>query len=115
MLPPPINHQANVVPHGSLLTPGLKPMSSDDTKKPMPSAEEISAYLEASAARTKKRLPLAFDKPAPAEKKKARALPTTKGGPPRAQNTPSAAGVEPSGANTPEPAEWQPPPGDDRE
>lgn len=33
---------------------------SDDTKRPMPSADEINAYLELSAARTKKRLPLAF-------------------------------------------------------
>ena len=73
-------------------------MPSDETKKPMPSAEEISAYLEASAARTKKRLPLAFDKPAPAEKKKARALPTTSGGVPRAQNKPS----EPPSGKDPE-------------
>ena len=83
-------------------------MPSDDSKKPMPSAEEISAYLEASAARTKKRLPLAFDKPAPAEKKKPRALPTTKGGLPRAQNTPGAPGAEPGASNAaPEPAPWQ--------
>ena len=32
----------------------------DDTKRPLPSADEINAYLELSAARTKKRLPLAF-------------------------------------------------------
>jgi len=32
----------------------------DDTKRPPPSAAEINAYLELSAARTKKRLPLAF-------------------------------------------------------
>ena len=37
------------------------PMSpEDDTKRPLPSAAEINAYLELSAARTKKRLPLAF-------------------------------------------------------
>jgi hypothetical protein len=90
-------------------------MSSDDTKKPMPSAEEISAYLEASAARTKKRLPLAFDKPAPAEKKKPRALPTTKSGPSRPRDTQSAAGADPSAASPQEPGGWQPPPGDERE
>ena len=33
----------------------------DDPKKPMPSAAEINAYLELSAARTKKRLTLAFE------------------------------------------------------
>ncbi|HKO91685.1 MAG TPA: hypothetical protein VJU61_11055 [Polyangiaceae bacterium] len=33
--------------------------AEDDTKRP-PSAEEINAYLELSAARTKKRLPLAL-------------------------------------------------------
>jgi hypothetical protein len=32
----------------------------DDPKRPMPSADEINAYLELSAARTKKRLPIAF-------------------------------------------------------
>jgi hypothetical protein len=32
----------------------------DDNKRPQPSADEINAYLELSAARTKKRLPLAF-------------------------------------------------------
>jgi hypothetical protein len=90
-------------------------MPSDETKKPMPSAEEISAYLEASAARTKKRLPLAFDKPAPAEKKKPRALPTTKGAAQRVQSTPTASGGEPSTANASEPGDWQPPAGEDRE
>lgn len=90
-------------------------MPNDDTKKPIPSAEEISAYLEASAARTKKRLPLAFDRPAPVEKKKPRALPTTKGGPPRAPNTPSASAAEPGPASAPEPGTIQPPPGEDRE
>jgi hypothetical protein len=50
-------------------------MSSEDKpKKPMPSVAEINAYLELSAARTKKRLPLAFNKtsapkPAPLERK----------------------------------------------
>ena len=34
--------------------------AEDDTKRPLPSAAEINAYLELSAARTKKRLPLAF-------------------------------------------------------
>jgi hypothetical protein len=32
----------------------------DDSKRPLPSAAEINAYVELSAARTKKRLPLAF-------------------------------------------------------
>jgi hypothetical protein len=50
-------------------------MSTEDhPKKPMPSAAEINAYLELSAARTKKRLPLAFGKtpatkPAPVARK----------------------------------------------
>jgi hypothetical protein len=35
-------------------------MSRPDDEKPLPSAEEINAYLELSAARTKKRLTLAF-------------------------------------------------------
>lgn len=88
-------------------------MPPDDTKKPMPSAEEISAYLEASAARTKKRLPLAFDRPAAAEKKKARALPTTQGTLPRQQGTPGLSGAEPDAAKgRPEPGAWQPPPGE---
>jgi hypothetical protein len=34
-------------------------MSSEKTQKKLPSAEEINAYLEQSAARTKLRLPLA--------------------------------------------------------
>jgi hypothetical protein len=34
--------------------------AEDDPKRPIPSAEEINAYLELSAARTKKRLPLAL-------------------------------------------------------
>jgi hypothetical protein len=33
--------------------------SDNESPKPMPSAEEINAYLELSAARTRKRLPLA--------------------------------------------------------
>ena len=33
--------------------------AEDDPKRPLPSAEEINAYLELSAARTKKRLTLA--------------------------------------------------------
>lgn len=89
-------------------------MPADDTKKPMPSAEEISAYLEASAARTKKRLPLAFDKPAPIEKKKPRTLPTTKGSLPRTPATPSASGDAGSPTGAPEPGLWQPPPGDEQ-
>jgi len=35
-------------------------MSAEDDPKRIPSAEEINAYLELSAARTKKRLPLAL-------------------------------------------------------
>jgi hypothetical protein len=35
-------------------------MSAEDDSKRIPSAEEINAYLELSAARTKKRLPLAL-------------------------------------------------------
>jgi hypothetical protein len=43
-------------------SPGLDPHMArqDDTKRPLPSADEINAYLELSAARTKKRLTLAF-------------------------------------------------------
>jgi hypothetical protein len=48
--------------------------TEDNPKKPIPSAAEINAYLELSAARTKKRLPLAFGKtpavkPAPVPRK----------------------------------------------
>jgi len=55
-------------------------------QKPMPSADEINAYLEASAARTKLRLPLAKGNalavapspaPNPAEKSQQRALPVS--------------------------------------
>lgn len=35
-------------------------MPPEDDKRPLPSVEEINAYLEQSAARTKKRLPLAL-------------------------------------------------------
>ncbi len=44
----------------------------DDPKKPIPSAAEINAYLELSAARTKKRLTLAFEPKAPQPKPAAR-------------------------------------------
>jgi hypothetical protein len=40
--------------------PRIRTMSRPDDEKPLPSAEEINAYLELSAARTKKRLPLAI-------------------------------------------------------
>jgi len=45
-----------------VLRPYLDPHMSppEDPKRPLPSADEINAYLELSAARTKKRLPLAF-------------------------------------------------------
>jgi hypothetical protein len=57
-------------------------MSQVDSPKPPPSPEEIQAYLELSAARTKKRLPLAGS---PMEKTEAvpaapRALPLTSSG-----------------------------------
>jgi len=39
--------------------------SDDKSQKPMPSAAEINAYLELSAARTKKRLTLAAGNAAP--------------------------------------------------
>lgn len=48
---------------------------SEPPKKPMPSVAEINAYLEKSAARTRKRLPLAMGMPAPAP---LASLPTTK-------------------------------------
>jgi hypothetical protein len=76
-------------------------MSTEDKpKKPLPSAAEINAYLELSAARTKKRLPLAFGKtpvakPAPV----ARKLKLT-GAAPAASPTPASAGPE---AREPEP------------
>ena len=44
----------------------------DDPKKPIPSAAEINAYLELSAARTKKRLTLAFEPKAAPPKPAAR-------------------------------------------
>jgi hypothetical protein len=54
-------------------------MSSDPKPpKPLPSAEEIQAYVEQSAARTKKRLTLAAGnaRPEPAAARAARKLPT---------------------------------------
>jgi len=55
------------------------PISMSDNKptKPMPSAAEINAYLEQSAARTRKRLPLAKNPVAkdPVAKDASRALP----------------------------------------
>ena len=54
----------------------------DDNKRPLPSADEINAYLELSAARTKKRLPLAFGSKgapkAPARDRKLRVAGATK-------------------------------------
>jgi hypothetical protein len=44
----------------------------NDPKKPIPSAAEINAYLELSAARTKKRLTLAFEPKAAPPKPAAR-------------------------------------------
>ena len=49
--------------------------AEDDTKRPLPSAAEINAYLELSAARTKKRLPLAFAKASPKAPARERKLP----------------------------------------
>lgn len=90
--------------------------SEDDPKKPMPSAEEINAYLEASAARTKKRLPLAFDKPARAdEKKKSRALPTTQGKASGVAVDRALAGTKPNATEEPAPAAWEPPRGEGRD
>jgi hypothetical protein len=55
----------------------------DDPKKPIPSAAEINAYLELSAARTKKRLTLAFEPKAAPPKPPARdrKLPVTRATP----------------------------------
>ena len=56
-------------------------MSSDPKPpKPLPSAEEIQAYLEQSAARTKKRLTLAAGnaRPEPAAARADRKLPTAR-------------------------------------
>jgi hypothetical protein len=51
-------------------------MPPEDDKRPLPSVDEINAYLELSAARTKKRLPLAFGSTgapkAPAKERKLR-------------------------------------------
>jgi len=47
----------------------------NDSERPLPSAAEINAYVELSAARTKKRLPLAFGTtgvPAPPRDRKLR-------------------------------------------
>lgn len=55
-------------------------MSTDSkSSKPMPSADEINAYLELSAARTKLRLPLAKGNAAPLAASPARAVPADKG------------------------------------
>jgi hypothetical protein len=79
------------------------PMSAeDDTKRPLPSAAEINAYLELSAARTKKRLPLAFGaKGSPKAAARERKLPVagaSKAGPAAEQSTlaePAADATEP--------------------
>jgi hypothetical protein len=50
--------------------------ANDDPKKPTPSIAEINAYLEESAKRTKKRLPLAMgSEKVPAPEQTSRALP----------------------------------------
>ena len=96
-------------------------------QKPMPSADEINAYLEASAARTKLRLPLAKGNalavapsttPDAAEKSQQRALPvsgskklpTGREGPRRAEGDGGApeSNTEKSGADTSEGGAWQP-------
>jgi hypothetical protein len=89
---------------------------SSDTKptKPMPSPAEINAYLELSAARTRKRLPLAkgaaamvepkgpSEAPAPPRAAASRALPL--------QGSQKAAPAEPAGGAAPpgEPGGWSP-------
>lgn len=87
--------------------------SDEQPKKRMPSAEEISAYVEASAARTKKRLPLAFAKPAPAaEKQRPRALPTTKAARPALHGEGEPASAEPEIRGEQGSPAWQPPSGE---
>lgn len=82
-------------------------MSTDSKpSKPMPSADEINAYLEASAARTKLRLPLAKGSTPPgsaapaAAGGAARALPVSNGKklPTRREEAPTAPGTDGSEA-----------------
>jgi len=80
--------------------------------KPPPSAEEIQAYLELSAARTKKRLTLAAGnaRPAPAAARTDRKLPTR---PEKAVETPAAPPEAVPGAEASD-ASWRPFTDDDK-
>ena len=75
-------------------------MSHPDDEKPLPSAEEINAYLELSAARTKKRLPLALGSAgapkAPARERKLRVA-----GAKLEAAAPAALGADPGTASAP--------------
>jgi hypothetical protein len=71
----------------------------DDPSRPLPSAAEINAYLELSAARTKKRLTLAFGTPGAKAAARDRKLPVA--GPPKPEPTadttlPKASPTDPS-------------------
>ena len=74
-------------------------MSAEDDPKRIPSAEEINAYLELSAARTKKRLPLALGSiGAPKRPGGDRKLPVTRAAKPlpvTADGTPGASNAAP--------------------
>jgi len=74
-------------------------MSAEDDPKRIPSAEEINAYLELSAARTKKRLPLALGSiGAPKRPGGDRKLPVSRAGKPlpvAADASPAASSASP--------------------
>jgi len=90
---------------------GEKDIMPSDPKPP-PSAEEIQAYLELSAARTKKRLTLAAGnaRPAPAAARTDRKLPTR---PEKAVETPAAPPEAVPGAEASD-ASWRPFTDDDK-
>jgi hypothetical protein len=79
----------------------------DDTKRPLPSAAEINAYLELSAARTKKRLPLAFGtKGSPKAPARDRKLPVA--GAPKAELAREQGALAERSANATEPSKPKP-------
>ncbi len=78
----------------------------DDPKRPLPSAAEINAYVELSAARTKKRLTLAFGTmgaPKPPRDRKLRVA-----GPPKAELAPEISPVPEPGPLVVDPSEKPP-------
>lgn len=86
--------------------------------KPLPSAEEIQAYLELSAARTKKRLTLAAGnaRPEPAAARAERKLPTGRTGAKAVEQTVEKAAAPPEAVPGTEAADasWRPFTDDDK-